>query len=90
MNPGKKKLYKMNNPKFYSPAFPPIPSQDQFGRYLAVFPGMSLLDYATIKIYSANCDKLTFLEAVNLAKDLLNVLYEEQSNDNLQPFIKAE
>ncbi len=79
----------MNNPKLYSPAFPPVPTQDNYGRIVALMPGMTLLDYATIKIYSQNCDKLTFEEAVNLAKDLIDLLYNQQSTDNLETNLSA-
>lgn len=73
----------MTNPKLLSPAFPPIPTQDQFGRAMAIFPGMTLLDYAAIQIYSANAKELSPTEAVNLASDLITELYKVQSETAL-------
>jgi hypothetical protein len=69
----------MNNPKLLSPAFPPIPSQNDFGNIMALIPGMSLLDYAAIQIYSHNAEKLTMAESVKFAEELINELYKAQS-----------
>lgn len=72
------------NLKQFSTAFPAFPSQDQFGRPVAVFPGMTILDYAAITIYAHNCDNLSPFEAVNIAQSLIHELYVQQSETLLQ------
>jgi hypothetical protein len=80
----------MINPKLLSPAFPPIPTQDQFGRAMAIFPGMTLLDYATIHIYSANAKEISMAEAVQFATDLIDQLYKVQSETALEQTTKLD
>lgn len=73
------------NLKQFSTAFPAFPSQDQFGRPVAVFPGMTILDYAAITIYAHNCENLSPFEAVKIAQSLIHELYVQQSEALLQP-----
>lgn len=69
------------NLKQFSTAFPAFPSQDQFGRPVAVFPGMTVLDYAAITIYSNNAADLSPEEAVQVAKTLIQALTDAQNDD---------
>lgn len=73
-----------SNLKQFSTAFPAIPSQDQFGRPIAVFPGMTILDYAAITIYAHNSKDLSPEEAVKIAASLIHELYTYQSEELLQ------
>lgn len=67
------------NLKQFSTAFPAFPTQDQFGRPMAIFPGMTILDYAAITIYAHNSKDLGVDEAVKIAQSLIHELYEVQS-----------
>ena len=72
------------NFKQFSTAFPAIPSQDQFGRPVAIFPGMTMLDYFALTIYANNTEHLSPEESINFAHNLIQKLYEIQSESILE------
>lgn len=72
------------NLKKFSTAFPAFPSQDQFGRPVAVFPGMTILDYFALTIFANNLNHVSPEEAVAFAENLIHKLYETQSEGILQ------
>ena len=80
------------NPKINSPAFPPQIMLDQFQRAVAPIPGMSQLDYFSLKIY---CKRIQYIHddetliskvaelSIQEAKILLDALYKEQSETQI-------
>ena len=69
--------------KHTHPAFPPQIALDQFQRPVAPIPGMSMLDYFTLHLYSQKVG-LTFHEAITEAHNLLEALSNYQSENTLQ------
>jgi hypothetical protein len=72
---------KMNNQNLKAPAFPCVPIQDNFGRLIAAIPGITKLEYFTLKIWSCRdiLDIETYEEAIQEAELLLNELEKYQN-----------
>jgi hypothetical protein len=71
----------MNNQNLTAPAFPCVPIQDNFGRLIAAIPGITKLEYFSLKIW---CNKNileidTYQEAIQDAENLLNELEQYQN-----------
>lgn len=74
----------MNNSNLNAPAFPCVPIQDNFGRLIAAIPGITKLEYFTLKIWSSRdpLDIETYQEAIDDAVNLLNELEQYQNKKN--------
>lgn len=74
----------MNNSNLNAPAFPCVPIQDNFGRLIAAIPGITKLEYFTLKIWSSR-DVLyidSYQEAIDDAVNLLTALEQYQNKKN--------
>ena len=74
----------MNKEILTAPAFPCVPIQDNYGRLIAPIPGVTKLEYFTLKIW-INKNKLdieTYDEAIQEAEILLNELHIYQNTKN--------
>ena len=69
--------------KHTHPAFPPQIALDQFQRPVAPIPGMTMLDYFTLHLYTYKSG-LTYNEAIIEAHNLLDALSNYQSENTLQ------
>lgn len=80
----------MNNINLNAPAFPCVPIQDNFGRLIAAIPGMTKLEYFTLKIWSCknDLDIETYQEAIDDAVNLLNELEKYQNKQDEKTDIK--
>jgi hypothetical protein len=73
--------------KGLQPAFPAFPLQDQFGKFISPFPGMSKFETIALTLYASNVVKnddslkLSFLRALKFMETFetfVNELDEEQ------------
>lgn len=81
----------MKNEKLHAPAFPPVPMQDNYGRFVSVMPGLTKLEFISAlmlptairikekhKVISMGNKECTVYEAAELmATELINHLNPE-------------
>lgn len=76
----------MNNQNLTAPAFPCVPIQDNFGRLIAAIPGITKLEYFSLKIW-CTCNvstldisrRISHQDAIIEAEKLLNELEQYQN-----------